>query len=278
MGTAQESEDPSRMGPRIFAGGCLFLLSVLPNDALLIGTAAKASPASEKCARRDLVVRTRRSLLTDGALAAAAAALIPEQAMAKIDSTNPANNYYFPMAKYRYLPRIFRSWIAVDELAPKALAESNWVGLQEIWRRLDDASSAMPLYANAVEGSRSGKKKKKTGNQKTLIADTKAFVKTVYELGKAVDAKNVKKAEAAVADAKKYLLEYRQIAQIDTEDGGVIQIPTGNAAEAGHGGAPLGYVIPAFRGGGLSNDYNYLPDVEMVRKGQVTQSFREFNE
>ena len=39
--------------------------------------------------------------------------------MAKIEDVNPANNYYFPMAKYRYLPRIFRSWIAVDQLAPK---------------------------------------------------------------------------------------------------------------------------------------------------------------
>lgn len=25
--------------------------------------------------------------------------------------------------------------------------------------------------------------------------------------------------------------------------------------EAGHGGAPLGYVVPAFRGGGIKSDY-----------------------
>ena len=37
-------------------------------------------------------------------------------ASAQIESVNPANNYYFPMAKYRYLPRIFRAWIAVDIL------------------------------------------------------------------------------------------------------------------------------------------------------------------
>jgi len=34
-----------------------------------------------------------------------------------------------------------------------------------------------------------------------------------------------------------------------------MQLPVGNAMEAGHGGAPLGYVIPAFRGGGMKNDF-----------------------
>ena len=43
---------------------------------------------------------------------------------------NPANNYYFPMAKYRYLPRILRSWIAVDQLAPTALKSEDWDGLE----------------------------------------------------------------------------------------------------------------------------------------------------
>jgi len=33
------------------------------------------------------------------------------------------------------------------------------------------------------------------------------------------------------------------------------QMPVGNAMEAGHAGAPLGYVIPAFRGGGIKNDF-----------------------
>jgi hypothetical protein len=32
-------------------------------------------------------------------------------------------------------------------------------------------------------------------------------------------------------------------------------MPVGNALEAGHAGAPLGYVIPAFRGGGIKNDF-----------------------
>merc|ERR1712232_1043016 len=235
MGNGTARESGSGMSQRNLVCS-LLLLSVLPDEALQMGSAAKVSPSCRH-AHRDSLAKNRRSFLTSGALAAVA--LMPAQARAKIESVNPANNYYFPMAKYRYLPRIFRSWVAVDELAPKALETENWAGLQEIWRRLDDASSAMPLYANAVEGSRSGKRKKKTNNQKTMMSDTKAFVKAVDELGKAVDSKNVKKAKAAVADAKKYLLEYRQIAQIDTEDGGVIQIPTGNAAEAGHGGAPL---------------------------------------
>ena len=46
------------------------------------------------------------------------------------------------MAKYRYLPRILRSWIAVDQLAPTALKSEDWDGLEEVWRRLDDTTTA----------------------------------------------------------------------------------------------------------------------------------------
>ena len=77
---------------------------------------------------------TRRALLTG----AAAALLTSTPALAKIESINPANNYYFPMAKYRYLPRIFRSWIAIDELAPQAIKDQDWEALQEVWVRADD--------------------------------------------------------------------------------------------------------------------------------------------
>ena len=79
-----------------------------------------------------------------------------------IESTNPANNYYFPMAKYRYLPRILRAWIALDELAGLALKEKDWDGMRVVFDRADDATTALPLYASAVEGSRSTKRKKKS--------------------------------------------------------------------------------------------------------------------
>ena len=68
----------------------------------------------------------RRSMLSAGVTAALS---FPLAAYAKIDSVNPANNYYFPMAKYRYLPRIFRAWIALDELAGPALKEQDWDGI-----------------------------------------------------------------------------------------------------------------------------------------------------
>merc|ERR1719191_1197479 len=116
----------------------------------------------------------RRGLLR-GLLGAALAA--PLGASAKVESVNPANNYYFPMAKYRYLPRIFRAWVAIDELAPSALAVGDWEGLQEVWRRGDDAVTALPLYTNAVEGSRSTKRKKKSDAQKQMTKDLKAYSK-----------------------------------------------------------------------------------------------------
>ena len=79
----------------------------------------------------------RRALLS-GAFGAFAATALPQMASAKIESVNPANNYYFPMAKYRYLPRILRAWIAVDQLADAALEVGDWEGMEEVWR-VDDA-------------------------------------------------------------------------------------------------------------------------------------------
>ena len=96
-------------------------------------------------------------------------AVLPvKMATAMIDSTNPANNYYFPTAKYRYLPRIFRAEIACDKLSIEPLQNEDWESLEIVWERMDNATSAMPLYTNAVEGSRSSKKKKKSDLQKEL--------------------------------------------------------------------------------------------------------------
>ena len=78
------------------------------------------------------------SLLTIAAMATS------EPAAAKVDSVNPANNYYFPMARYRYAPRIFRAWIAVDELAlgVTKTVPYDWEGMEIVWYRLDDAMIA----------------------------------------------------------------------------------------------------------------------------------------
>merc|ERR1719326_1975857 len=118
----------------------------------------------------------RRGLLR-GLLGAALLPALP--ASAQVESVNPANNYYFPMAKYRYLPRIFRAWVAVDSLAPAALEVGDWEGLQEVWRRGDDAVTALPLYTNAVEGSRSGKRKKKSDTQKQMLGSLKVYTKAM---------------------------------------------------------------------------------------------------
>merc|ERR1719478_1212860 len=134
-------------------------------------------------------------------------------ASAKIESVNPANNYYFPMAKYRYLPRILRAWIAVDQLADAALEVRDWEGMEEVLRRADDAITALPLYTNAVEGSRSTKRKKKSDTQKKMTAALKSYTSDLKELEKTVQKKNREKTTALLASARESLMEYRQLAQ-----------------------------------------------------------------
>ena len=131
---------------------------------------------------------TRRALITG----AAAALLTSGPAMAKIESVNPANNYYFPMAKYRYLPRIFRSWIALHELAPQAVKDIDWEALQEVWVRADDSTTCLPLYTSAVEGSRSTKRKKKSDAQKELAKVTTEYKAGCADLKVAVEKKDAK--------------------------------------------------------------------------------------
>ena len=100
--------------------------------------------ATVSCPRVDIPMRMHgsdRRAVCGSLLAVAALATAP--AAAKVDSVNPANNYYFPMARYRYAPRIFRAWIAVDELAPgvaKAVPY-DWEGMEIVWYRLDDATA-----------------------------------------------------------------------------------------------------------------------------------------
>merc|ERR1719409_171262 len=144
----------------------------------------------------------RRALLA-GAFAGAIGAVTPTSANALVESSNPAGNYYFPMAKYRYLPRIFRTWVAVDQLAPAALEVGDWEGLEEVWKRADDAVTALPLYTNAVDGSRSGKRKKKSALQKSMIVDLKGYSTALDDFKVAVAKKNTQKAQASLAAARK---------------------------------------------------------------------------
>ena len=108
-----------------------------------------------------------------------------------------------------------------------------------------------------------------------MTAALKSYTKDLKELEASVTKKNIDKTKTLISSARESLLTYRQLAQIDSEDGGVISLPLGNAAEAGHGGAPLGYVVPAFRGGGVSMDYALRPGEVMMVNGQITKEYRE---
>ena len=173
-------------------------------------------------------------------------------AYAKVGSERPGNNYYFPMARYRYAPRILRAWIAVDELALPALKAGDWEGLNIVWERMDDATTAMPLFTSSVEGARSTKRKKKSETQMAMTTLTKQYTASCNALQAALKSrKDEERVLAALASAKEALAEYRKLGKIDGPDGGMI-IPE-NTAE-GRGGVPdAQYVVPVFTGGGVMN-------------------------
>merc|ERR1719316_1372347 len=108
-----------------------------------------------------------------------------------------------------------------------------------------------------------------------MTVNLKIYTEQVKELTKAVDKNDKVKALAAIQEGRGALLKYRQLAKIDGEDGGVVELPLGNAAEAGHAGAPLGYVVPAFRGGGISMDYALRPGEVMMKNGVITEEYRK---
>jgi len=107
-----------------------------------------------------------------------------------------------------------------------------------------------------------------------MIVDLKGYSTALDDLKVAVAKKNTQKAQASLAAARESLLAYRTKAQIDSEDGGVISLPLGNAEESGHAGAPLGYVVPAFRGGGVSMDYALRPGEPMMQGGVIRSDYR----
>ena len=161
------------------------------------------------------------------------------------------------MAKYRYLPRIHRAFIACDKLAGPALAKGDWDGLEIVHERMDDAITAMPLYTNAVEGSRSSKKKKKSDTQKAMAMAHKGYAAACDKLKKAVNKRDAAAAQVALASAGETLGAYRTLAKIDDDAGGVID-PDMFASKSGSKITGTGYVVPVFRGGatgvGLSEE------------------------
>lgn len=173
------------------------------------------------------------------------------KAYSKVGSERPGNNYYFPMARYRYCPRILRAWIAVDELAIPTLKAGDWEGLEIVVQRMDDATTAMPLFTSSVEGARSTKRKKKSETQVAMAELTKRYTTECSVLQAAVNRKDEQRVLAALASAKEALGEYRKLGKIDGPDGGMV-IPE-NTAE-GRGGVPdTQYVVPVLSGGGAMN-------------------------
>ena len=96
-----------------------------------------------------------------------------------------------------------------------------------VWERADDSTTCLPLYTSAVEGSRSTKRKKKSEAQKELAKLYKTYNSGVADLKVAVDKKDIKRTTEALAKAHDALQEYRVIAMIDQEDGGVVELPAG---------------------------------------------------
>ena len=195
----------------------------------------------------------RQAIAGFAAVAGGVPAFAEENEFRKVGSERPGNNYYFPMARYRYAPRILRAWIAVDELGTPALKDGDWEGVQIVTDRLEDATTAMPLFTSSVEGARSTKRKKKSETQKSMAKATERYAKACADLQKAVTRKDETLVLSAFAEAKDALATYRKLAKIDGPDGGMV-VPE-NTAE-GRGGVPdAQYVVPVFTGGGaMSRD------------------------
>mgnify|MGYP007078088441 CR=1 FL=1 len=217
---------------------------------LVIASAgALRTPPPLRSTRRGALAKV--GALTAITLEAPCLATEEERAYAKVGSERPGNNYYFPMARYRYCPRILRAWIALDELGPSALKDGDWEGLQIVQERMDDATTGMPLFTSSVEGARSTKRKTKSEAQKSMAAETVRYTKACGELQAAINRKDEQRVTNAFAIAREALGEYRRLGKIDGPDGGMV-IPE-NTAE-GRGGAPdAQYVVPVFTGGGAMN-------------------------
>jgi len=106
--------------------------------------------------------------------------------------------------------RIFISWIALDELAPKALEKQDWNALAAIRQKAHDSVTFLPLYNLAIEGS---------DLQKELDMDAIVYDAACAELAEAIHEKDITKAQQAVTQAHDALVKYRFM-QIDQPDDG----------------------------------------------------------
>jgi hypothetical protein len=162
-----------------------------------------------------------------------------------------------------------RAEIACDKLSIDPLEKEDWESLEIVWDRMDDATTAMPLYTNAVEGSRSGKRKKKTDLQKDLTKALKEYTVACKELRIAIDKKDKKLAKLALDKAAINMDTYRTMAKIDKDDGGVLN-PSDFSSKSGSKVTGTGYVVPVFRGGatgtGIQEDFYVLTKKKVVQE------------
>ncbi|KAG8459820.1 hypothetical protein KFE25_014383 [Diacronema lutheri] len=187
-----------------------------------------------------LAAASRRDVAQLGALALGAV-MLPGAARA---SSNPANSYYFPMAKYRYLPRINRAFRGLTESATQPEgAPADWQALGTVWTYADDATTALTLYANSVEGSRSSKGKRKSARIKQLYVYAQDYTAGVAKLAKAVTAHKAADVPGAVQESLTALQRYKDLADI-------------NGANAMPPDVPIDQqkYIAVFKGGGYKNE------------------------
>lgn len=135
-------------------------------------------------------------------------------------SSNPGKSYYMPVARYRYLPRIDRAFHALkDDASLQALDAENWGAMATIYDNADDATTALALYANMVEGSRSSKSKKKTDRQKQLYGFQATYKQEMGRLGAAIKSQSKGAASEAMRSALVALTSYQELAEITGENG-----------------------------------------------------------
>lgn len=186
------------------------IASVVPVLLLAVHTPRSLQPA----ARSSPAIGRRGAV--ELLAACTAGMLAPEASDA---STNPANSYYFPTAKYRYLPRINRAEESLVNVFPVALQADDWDALSKVFANADDATTALKLYANAVEGSRSSKSKKKSPRQKELYALADSYTAEVGKLGTCIKRHSPEQARKTCQSALTALDQYRELAGITGENG-----------------------------------------------------------
>lgn len=194
-----------------------------------------------RCVARDDVSRRDAAQLAALVLGTGPVLLATGRADA---SSNPANSYYFPMAKYRYLPRINRAYTSLaDAAAIEKFAAGDWSALSVIYANADDATTALALYANSVEGSRSSKGKRKSQRQKQLYVFTDDYKTGVEKLGKAVRARSAADVVRAVSISLAALQSYKDLADINGENAVPPEVPLDQQK-----------YIAVFKGGGYKNE------------------------